>query len=83
VERNHGWLINSGLPEIAALETHVKALLSFLSPHSAKIKKVSVEDAVEFSIVIYASSPPAPILEKEVIESIRHLGARLDIDLYY
>jgi hypothetical protein len=82
VEKSHGWVIHSGLPKTASLEAHIQALFSLLSPHVGSIKELSVEDTVEFSIVIYALTPPALYFEKGVIETIALYGASFDIDLY-
>lgn len=82
VEGKHGWLLHSGLAKSASLEAHISALTSLLLPHASKIKELSRDDAVEFSIVIYASSPPSLFFSKETIATISQLGANFDIDLY-
>jgi hypothetical protein len=82
VEQNNGWVLNSSLPKSASLEAHVENLLKRLSPYADKIQKFAEHDNVEFSCVIYATTPPALNFSNAVIQKISLLGASLDVDLY-
>lgn len=81
-EITNGWILNSGLPKSASLETHIQELLERLTPHASKIQTLSHQASVELSIVVYASTPPALNFDKTVIRLLSQLGASLDIDLY-
>ena len=81
-EKNNGWVLDSGLSKLTALDAHVEALLKRLSPQVDDIRRLSTQATVEFSCVIYAKSPPALNFPNSVICQIGQLGASLDIDLY-
>lgn len=82
VEKHNGWLLDSALPRSAPLESHIDSLLKRLSPHVEKIKKLSRNDDVELSCVVYASSPPPLNFPKPMIHQLGEMGASLDVDLY-
>ena len=82
VEKNNGWVLDSGLPRSAPLEAHIENLLGRLSPHAEKIEKLSRDNDVELSCVIYAASPPPLNFAKTIVHQLGKMGASLDIDLY-
>ncbi|HEY0456719.1 MAG TPA: DUF4279 domain-containing protein [Verrucomicrobiae bacterium] len=73
IERCHGWIINSGIPEDAALEAHLEALLGKLANYSDQIMKLAERDLLEFSCVIY-TEVPALNFNKVVLQRITALG---------
>ncbi len=83
VENSNGWILNSGLPKTAALEVHVKKLLDRLAPSAGEIQKLSRDDTVEFSCVLYCETSPALNFDKMVIRKICEMGASLDVDVYF
>jgi hypothetical protein len=82
VQKEHGWVLHSGLPKTTDLDTHIKVLLDILEPAKEAIRGISITETVEFSIVIYSSSEPALCFDPPIISRIAGLGAGLDIDLY-
>ena len=82
IEKNNGWVLHSGLPTTADLESHIKVLLDILEPAKEIIRDISVTTIVEFSVVIYSASPPALNFERSTIKRLAELGAGMDIDLY-
>lgn len=82
VEKVNGWVLDSALPKSASLETHIEKILERVTRQSDKIRRLSKQECVELSCVIYAASPPALNFDKKVVRQIAQLGANLDVDLY-
>lgn len=82
VEKDNGWILNSGLSEAASLDEHMESLLGMIEPAKEVIRSFSATDSVELSIVIYAPSPPALNFPYSIINRAAELGASIDIDLY-
>ncbi len=82
-EKNHGWVLHSGLPKSTELEEHISALLSVLETRTNALKALSATATLEFSCVIYANRGPGLCFDQKVINKLALLGASLDIDLYY
>jgi len=74
---------HSGLAKSVPMEEQVIRLLDELSPHANAISRLSEEDEVELSCVIYSSETPSLNFPKQLISKISALGASLDIDLYF
>jgi hypothetical protein len=81
-EKDHGWILGSGLPRTASLGEQVEALLARLAPCRDKIRRLAHDSTVEFSCVIYAKARPALNFSPSEINQVSELGASLDIDLY-
>jgi hypothetical protein len=82
VEKNNGWVLNSGLPESSSLEDHINALLERVASGSDRIRSLSEVAEVELSCVVYGEHMPALNFAPRVVHRIAQLGASLDIDLY-
>jgi len=81
-QKENGWALNSGLPNSASLEEHIKKLLERLSPYKEKIRMFAQHEDVQFSCIIYTATRPPLYFSKKVIQQINYLEASLDIDLY-
>jgi hypothetical protein len=81
-EKNHGWVVESGLSKEATLEEHIEALMRRLEPFINKIQQLSGQNDVCFSCVIYSEYNPPLFFEKAVIKWISALGACMDLDTY-
>lgn len=82
IEKDNGWILNSGLEEEDSLDEHIKALLEKIAHLSSKIQALSSDSYIEISCAIYASEPPPLHFEKDTIRQFNQIGASLDIDLY-
>ncbi len=82
IERNNGWILNSGMDEKLDLELHISALLDRLSNSKEKIKSITKHCTVDFSCALYSKELPALYFDKRIINSISELNANFDIDLY-
>jgi hypothetical protein len=82
-EKDNGWVVESGLPASAPLESHVDHLLQRLDPFVSVIKMLSERLDVILSCVVYAKHPnPGFHLDSARVEQIARLGAALDVDVY-
>jgi hypothetical protein len=82
IEKTNGWILNSKMPKNAPLEAHIEELLGRLIVRADRIRALSEQETVEFSCVIYASTPPSLNFNKSVIQRVCQLGASLDVDLF-
>lgn len=82
VEKNHGWIVESQMPRSATLSDQVARLLARLSPHRERIRRISDDEEVLFSCVVYSERRPPLVFRKEDVRGIADLGAALDVDIY-
>jgi hypothetical protein len=82
VEKDNGWILHSGLPKTADLDTQIRALLDALEPAKGTIRDLSMTETVELSVVMYTPSLPALSFDATTIARMAELGAGMDIDLY-
>jgi hypothetical protein len=82
----HAWFLKSRY-EVSAneqigscLATQVDIFLAKLEPISDKVRSLSKEHYVEFSLYLYARDIPPIELSRSQMESVAGLGAALDID---
>ena len=85
LEKDNGWLLYSQISRDNLLECHVRSLLERLKPFTEKIRQLANKPdvEVEFGCVVFTSRRPILHFAKEQVEAIQHLGASVDIDLYW
>lgn len=81
-KKDNGWILSSTLDVSEDLELHVSNVLVRLVSVVEKIKALSEQNTVEFSLAIYSKERPILSFDKETIAILGQLGASLDIDLY-
>jgi len=82
IEKEHGWVLGSGVAEKEPLDQHLKSLMNKVTRYKHNIRNIAKDDRVEVSCVLYAEYPPALNFASAMINDISEMGAGLDIDLY-
>jgi len=78
-EKNHGWVLESGLPPAGAdIEAHLEALLGRLRRVSEKIRTISTEAEVTVQCIVYTTERFGFAVENWAVRMIAEMGAALD-----
>jgi hypothetical protein len=80
--KEHGWVLESGMPRTSSLEEQCEALLARIAARRVQVRELSRAATVTFSCVIYCEREPALWFAPRVVSEIAELGAAFDIDLY-
>ena len=81
-QKNHGWILDSGLSRSLDMGTHITRFLDRIEPHISAIRGVADEAEVDLSCVLYDEHMSVLCVDRRALQVLAECGASLEFDTY-